>query len=149
MKKHLIGLLIIAVLAVVIVVTQQDKIRFIQNLKQGGQTSVAAETPKAAKSVSAVDLASAQNASRQDVDRLASEVGVKCLWLSVDECRGFIARIKGNAHLANALQYAKSKNVFVYAENKFSVKDGWVDIDISAKDEDIIKFLVGENAPKK
>lgn len=163
MKKYLLGLLIIAVLTGAIVGAYRVSQRIL-NLKQsgqantstettkvtqGGQTSVSTEISKAPQGMSAVNRASAQGVARQDVSRRANEVGVNCLWLSVSECEEVIARIKRNTHLANALQYAKSQNVLVYPDDRFFQGDGYINIDIRTKDEDIIKSLVGENSSQK
>ena len=54
-------------------------------------------------------------------------------------------RLLTNTELAAALKNAKNQKVMVFLDKKFSIGAGWVTINPSASDRDIIEFLLGKS----
>ena len=78
----------------------------------------------------------------EKITKEAAEVGLTCQWLDKKRCVQTVQRIHQNARLAEALNYAKEKGVRVYPKDSFDIGNNWVNVDVNAKDEEIIKFLM-------
>ena len=86
---------------------------------------------------SAVDLAN-------KVSRATAGKNMSCVATLVQDCLGFLERVKKNKLLSLALEYARKKDVFVGLADGFFIGNGLVNIDVNTSDETIIKFFLGK-----
>lgn len=106
------------------------------------QTTIVPENPENKKS--AVEIAINNEKEFKKIEEVAKKMGMFCSANRANNCATLIKRADENPRLFNALAHAKKHNVNIFPENKFYIGNGWVDINIHASDEDIIKFLLGE-----
>ena len=92
----------------------------------------------------AVAKAMEAKSSYESTQKEGRELGLTCITMP-DECSALIARAKKNTKLAEAFQYAKSRDVGIIPSGIFKIDSaGYVTIDDNSTDEQIIKFLLGK-----
>lgn len=108
------------------------------------KTTVASDVVSENKT-SAVDMAAHLEQEWNETKTIGNHLGVK-MWSMTykEEFTTIIKRAHANPKLLEAFMHAKRNGVTIYALNNFGVGSGWVDIDVRASDEEIIKFLMGE-----
>ena len=72
------------------------------------------------------------------------DINLRWFWVDHSQCAVFIDRVKGNPELHSVLHLAKRMDVRVHLDDEFSVGNGYVRIDNSATDDEIIKFLTSK-----
>lgn len=93
---------------------------------------------------SSVLVAKAKDVHFQKLNREASKYGISLWSFDLERWEQVKGRLLSNEKLAFAFQAAKGAGVSVFLKNRFQVGRGWVDIDTSATDEEIIEFLLGK-----
>lgn len=91
-----------------------------------------------------VAVAKAKTVSLHNLRQEASQYGLYIRDSDREKYRQIKGRLSSNKNLASALQAAARAKVTIFLSNRFSVGQKWVEIDVSATDEKIIKFLLGE-----
>ena len=65
---------------------------------------------------------------------------------NVNNYKQLRGRLLTNKELVAALKNAKNQKVTVFLDEKFSIGTGWVTINTSASDREIIEFLLGKSS---
>lgn len=92
-----------------------------------------------------VPVAKAKWAERESFREEAFRYGIGILGSrDMERYQQMRVRLFSNMKLASALQMARRENITVFLEDEFSVGKNYVNIDVNATDEKIIKFLLGK-----
>ncbi|MDP3740774.1 MAG: hypothetical protein Q8R08_00410 [bacterium] len=141
-----LGIILLALVAVLVMMSGRREPQ-----KQAAPTAtkhqkLAQETAKA-NSVSAIELALRSEKYVADLRMRAARVGVNC-WLGMDRekyCEILTSKAEKNPKLAQAFLEAGKKGVSVHGFYAFLVGNGFVDVDATKSDDEILKFLLGKN----
>ena len=78
----------------------------------------------------------------------SAKLGLSLLFsdFDADNYKQFRGRLLTNKELVAALKNAKNQKVNVFLDKKFRIGAGWVTINSSASDREIIEFLLGKSS---
>jgi len=88
--------------------------------------------------------AKARRAELKSLNKEASQYGLYLWSHDTERYKQIQSRLSTNKDLASAFRLAAREKVIVYLDNKFSVNDGSVYVNIDATDEEIVAFLLGK-----
>lgn len=93
---------------------------------------------------SSVAVAKAKWMELESLRKEASQYGIYIWSRDVERYKQMRTRLSSNKDLASALRAAAREEVMVYFDKEFLVTKGYVNINVDATDEEIIKFLLGK-----
>ena len=93
---------------------------------------------------SSVAVAKAKWMELESLRKEASQYGIYIWSRDVERYKQMRTRLSSNKDLASALRAAAREEVVVYFDKEFLVTKGYVNINVDATDEEIIKFLLGK-----
>jgi len=93
---------------------------------------------------SAVEMARQKEAAWKQIEAKGREVGLhKGIIYDNSKYLVFVERVKKSPRLKEAIRFARINDVDVFVSDVFKVYEGFVHIDASATDEQILEFLLG------
>jgi len=92
---------------------------------------------------SSISVALAKEQLRKDLEQPSKDFGVSAGVIDIEDFGAFIARVRENPELVEALQKAKEQGVRIIVAVFFSVSDHMIFVDMNRSDYEIIKYITG------